>query len=205
MPTVLSTRASLFLMIFMVDKPRILVIYTSMSGHTESLARAIADGARGGQNIEVELKRARDVTPDDIGRASAIAFGSPSYFSYMSGELKSLFDGALPFKDRFEGKPAIAFGTGEGGQIKAVESIENILSYFGVEFVQRSDILSAGLATQGAPDERALKMAKQVGKKLGEAGARHLCDQAKREQGVVYGEHTAGRDEEALRSQHRRL
>jgi NAD(P)H dehydrogenase (quinone) len=183
--------------------PRILVIYTSMSGHTEALARAIADGARTGQNVEIEMKRARDVTPDDIGRASAIAFGSPSYFSYMSGELKSLFDGALPFKDRLEGKPAIAFGTGEGGQIKAIESIENILSYFGVQFVQRSDILSAGLATQGAPDEHALKMAKQVGKKLSEAGIHHVCEQAKREQGVSYGEHPAGRDEKAMRGQQR--
>ncbi|HEY3273076.1 MAG TPA: NAD(P)H-dependent oxidoreductase [Methanocella sp.] len=174
----------------MVDKPRILVIYTSMSGHTEALARAIADGARGGQNIEVELKRARDVTPDDIGGASAIAFGSPSYFSYMSGELKSLFDNALPFKGKLEGKPAIAFGTGEGGQIKAVESIENILTYFGVQFVQKSDILSAGLATQGAPDDHALKMANQVGKKLSDAGIGYVCEKAKREQGIVIGEHT---------------
>ena len=189
----------------MVDKPRILVIYTSMSGHTESLARAIADGARTGQNVGVELKRAREVVPDDLGRASAIAFGSPSYFSYMSGELKSLFDGLLPFKDRLAGKPAIAFGTGEGGQIKAIESIEGILSYFGVQFVQRSDILSSGLATQGAPDERALKMAKQIGKKLSEAGIKHVCEQAKHEQGIVIGEHPAGRDEKAMRGEHRGL
>ncbi len=90
----------------MVDKPRILVIYTSMSGHTEALARAIADGARGAQNVKVEVKRARDVGVDDFARASAIAFGSPTYYSYMSGELKTLFDNALPYKERFEGKPA---------------------------------------------------------------------------------------------------
>lgn len=189
----------------MVDKPRILVIYTSMSGHTEALAQAIADGARGGQNVEVELKRARDVTREDIARASAIAFGSPTYFSYMSGELKSLFDGALAYKDRFEGKPAIAFGTGEGGQLKAIESIESILSYFGMELVQKSDILSAGLAVQGMPDEGALKMARQVGKNLSEAGIHYVCEKAKREQGVAYGEHTAGRDEKSLRSQYRGL
>ena len=183
----------------MVDKPRILIIYTSMSGHTEALARAIADGARGGQNVEVDFKRARDVAPDDIGRAAAIAFGSPSYFSYMSGELKSLFDAMLPLKGKLAGKPAIAFGTGEGGQIKAIESIENILSYFGVQFVQRSDILSAGLATQGTPDERALRMAKQVGKKLSEAGTHYVCEKAKEEKGIIIGEHTAGRDEKALR------
>jgi NAD(P)H dehydrogenase (quinone) len=175
----------------MVDKPRILVIYSSMSGHTEALARAIADGARGGQNVEVELKRARDVGRDDIARASALAFGSPTYYSYMSGELKTLFDNALPWKDRFDGKPAVAFGTGEGGQLKCIESIENILQLFGVKLVQKSDILSAGLAVQGMPDEGALKMAKQVGKKLSEAGIGYVCEKAKREQGIVMGEHPA--------------
>jgi len=175
----------------MVDKPRILVIYSSLSGHTEALARAIADGARGGQNVEVEVRRARDVGPDDVARAGAIAFGSPTYFSYMSGELKTLFDTALPFKERFEGKPAVAFGTGEGGQLKCIESIENILSFFGVSFVQRSDILSAGLAVQGMPDEGALKMAKAVGKKLSDAGIHYICERAKREQGIVMGEHPA--------------
>ena len=175
----------------MVDKPRILVIYTSMSGHTEALARAIAEGARGAQNVEVEVRRARDVGVDDFARASAIAFGSPTYYSYMSGELKTLFDNALPYKGSFEGKPVLAFGTGEGGQLKSIESIENILQYFGVSFVQKSDILSAGLAVQGMPDEGALKMAKTVGKKLSEAGIGYVCEKAKREQGIVIGEHPA--------------
>jgi NAD(P)H dehydrogenase (quinone) len=175
----------------MVDKPRILVVYSSMSGHTEALARAIADGARDGQNVEAEVRRARDVVPDDVARASALAFGSPTYYSYMSGELKTLFDNALPWKDRFEGKPAVAFGTGEGGQLKSIESIENILSFFGVRFVQKSDILSAGLAVQGMPDEGALKMAKTIGKKLSEAGIEYVCEKAKREQGIVIGEHPA--------------
>jgi NAD(P)H dehydrogenase (quinone) len=173
----------------MVDKPRILIIYTSMSGHTEALARAIGDGARGGQNVEVEVRQARNTGPDDVGRAAAIAFGSPTYYSYMSGELKTLFDNALPWKDRFEGKPVIAFGTGAGGQLKCIESIENILQLFGVRFVQKSDIISAGLAVQGMPDEGALRMAKTVGKKLSEAGIGYVCEKAKREQGIVIGEH----------------
>ena len=173
-----------------MDKPKVLVIYTSMSGHTEALAGAIADGARGGQNVEVEIKRAADVRPADLEGASAIAFGSPTYFSYMSGELKALFDNALPYRQHLEGKPAIAFATGNGGQLKCIESIEGILAFFGAQFVQRSDILSAGLAVQGSPDEDAKRQALQVGKKLAEAGAQHLCERAKREQGVVYGVHT---------------
>ncbi len=60
-----------------------------------------------------------------------------------------------------------------------------------MSFVQKSDILSAGLAVQGMPDEGALKMAKTVGKKLSEAGIGYVCEKAKREQGIVMGEHPA--------------
>jgi NAD(P)H dehydrogenase (quinone) len=161
----------------MMDRPRILVIYTSWSGNTEALARAIADGASeaGNKNVEVEIKRARDVGQPDIEGASALAFGSPTYYSYMSGELKTLFDNALRYKDAFYNKPVIAFATGNGGQLKCIQSIEAILEFFEAVFVQKSDILSAGLAVQGRPDEGALKLAKAVGRKLGDAGVDYVC------------------------------
>ncbi len=71
----------------MADRPRILVIYTSWSGNTEALARAIAEGASeaGNRNVDVELKRAGDAGQEDVESASALAFGSPTYYSYMSG------------------------------------------------------------------------------------------------------------------------
>jgi NAD(P)H dehydrogenase (quinone) len=166
-------------MTIMDDRPDILVIYTSMSGNTEALARAIAKGASGSGNgnVNVTVKRATDVERRDIEGASALAFGSPTYYSYMSGEMKMLFDKALPYRDVFQDKPAIAFATGEGGQLKCIQSIEEILEFFGVKFVQRSDILSAGLAIQGRPDDGALVQAKAVGRKLGDAGVEFVCGQ----------------------------
>ncbi len=161
----------------MADRPRILVIYTSWSGNTEALARAIAEGASeaGNRNVDVALKRARDAAREDVEGASALAFGSPTYYSYMSGELKTLFDGALRYKDAFYHKPAIAFATGNGGQLKCIQSIEGILELFEVSFLERSDILSAGLAVQGTPDDEALGQAKDAGRKLGEAGVEYAC------------------------------
>jgi len=156
---------------------KILVIYTSWGGNTEALARAIADGASeaGNKNVDVEIKRARDVGQAEIEGASALAFGSPTYYSYMSGEMKTLFDNALRYKDAFYGKPVIAFATGNGGQLKCIQSIEAILEFFEAAFVQKSDILSAGLAVQGRPDEGALRQAKAVGRKLGDAGVGYQC------------------------------
>ncbi len=157
---------------------KILVVFTSWSGNTEALARAIADGAgeAGNRNVEVEIKRARDVVREDVEGASALAFGSPTYYSYMSGELKTLFDYALPYRDAFFHKPAIAFATGNGGQLECIQSIEGILEYFEALLVQKSDILSAGLAVQGKPDEGALKQAKAAGRKLGDAGVEYACN-----------------------------
>lgn len=172
----------------MADRPGILVIFTSWSGNTEALAAAIAEGAKGAGNgnVDVMIKRAREVQRGDIENSSAIAFGSPTYYSYMSGELKTLFDEALSFRGAFEGKPVIAFATGHGGQLKCIQSIEDILEFFGVKFVQRSDILSAGLAVQGRPDEGALRQAKAAGRKLGDAGVEFLC--GKRSKNIIIGQ-----------------
>lgn len=163
----------------MADKPRILIVYSSYGGNTEKLAQAIADGARtaGNGNVDVKVKRARDTTRDDIKNANALAFGSPTYYSYMTGELKTLFDEALPHKGAFDGKPVIAFSTGEGGQLEGVQSIENIVDYLGAQLVQRSDIRSAGLAFQKVPDESTLREAKAMGRKLGDAGVEYVCRQ----------------------------
>ena len=171
----------------MEQKPFTLIIFTSMSGHTEALANALEEGALQMKNTTAEVKRARDVSPEDVGRASAIAFGSPTYFSYMSGELKMLFDEFLPFKEKFQGKPVIAFATGDGGQLKCIQSIEGILESFGVDLVHRSDILTAGLAVQGMLDQKAKNEAVQAGRKLADAGVCFACRKASEEQGVTIG------------------
>lgn len=169
-------------MTIMADRPIMLVIYTSRSGNTEAVAMAIAEGASGAGNgnVDVTVKRAKDVERRDIEGASALAFGSPTYYSYMSGEMKTLFDNALPYKDAFYKKPAMAFATGDGGQLKCIQSIEGILEFFEVTFVQRSDILSAGLGIQGSPDEGALRQAKAAGRKLGDSGVGYACSLARK-------------------------
>lgn len=163
----------------MADRPHILIIFTSWTGNTEALAAAIAEGAQGAGNgnVDVTLKRASETSRPDIEDASALAFGSPTYYSYMSGEMKTLFDNALPFKDTLYKKPAIAFATGNGGQLKCIQSIEGILEFFEVSFVQRSDIISAGLAVQGKPDDSALRQARAIGRKLGDEGVGYACRQ----------------------------
>ena len=70
----------------------VLVVYHSLSGSTEKMAKAFAEGAKSVPGTEVVLKKASDATLEDLLRCGAIAFGSEDYFSYISGALKDFFD-----------------------------------------------------------------------------------------------------------------
>jgi NAD(P)H dehydrogenase (quinone) len=73
---------------------RALVVYYSGTGNTRAMAQAVAEGAKTVADVEVILKEAEQASVNDLVDADAIAFGSPTYFSYMAGVLKTLFDKA---------------------------------------------------------------------------------------------------------------
>ncbi|MBS7641406.1 MAG: flavodoxin domain-containing protein [Candidatus Bathyarchaeia archaeon] len=139
---------------------RVLVIYDSRTGNTEKLAQAVANGARKVPGVEVVLKRVREVTPDDVSSADAYAFGSPSHFGIMSGEILTMFTNLYPHRHILAGKPACVFTTGSGGQVTALENIERILGVFNPKWIK------PGLAVEGAPKEKDLELAEKLGEKL---------------------------------------
>lgn len=143
--------------------PKILVIYDSRTGNTEKLAQALAEGARKIPGIDVELKKAKETNPEDVATADAYAFGSPSHFSIMSGEILTLFTNLYPHRHKLAGKPACVFTTGSGGQVTALENIEKILGVFNPKFVK------PGLAIEGSPKEIDKNQAEKLGKKLANA------------------------------------
>ncbi len=142
---------------------KILVIYDSRTGNTEKLAHAVANGARKIPGVEVILKRARDITPEDMSSADAYAFGSPSHFSIMSGEILTLFTNIYPQRHMLAGKPACVFTTGAGSQVTALENIEKILGAFNPKWVK------PGVAVEGAPQAKDLEQAEKLGEKLAKA------------------------------------
>jgi multimeric flavodoxin WrbA len=71
---------------------KILVVYHSLSGNTEKMAKAFAEGANDVRGTEVVLKKALDAKLEDLLECDAIAFGSADYFSYIAGALKDFFD-----------------------------------------------------------------------------------------------------------------
>ncbi|MEM1586161.1 MAG: flavodoxin domain-containing protein [Candidatus Bathyarchaeia archaeon] len=144
---------------------RVLIVYDSRTGNTEKLAEAVSRGARKVPGVEVVLKKARDVMPDDITSADAYAFGSPSHFSIMSGEILTMFTNIYPHRHALAGKPACVFTTGAGGQVTALENIERILGTFNPKWIK------PGVAVEGAPKAKDLEQAEKLGEKLAKAAA----------------------------------
>lgn len=104
----------------------ILVLYYSMYGHTEALAKAVAEGAHSVAGTEVVIKRVPELVPEEVARKAgakldqdapiaavdeladydAIIFGTPTRFGNMAAQMRNFLDqtGALWFNGKLIGK-----------------------------------------------------------------------------------------------------
>jgi multimeric flavodoxin WrbA len=106
---------------------QLLVVYHSMTGATEQLARAAADGATAEANVSTRLLRAPHANCDDVLGADGYLFATPENLASMAGLMKDFFDriyyGAL---DRVNGRPyaaIIAAGTDGAGAARQIGRI----------------------------------------------------------------------------------
>lgn len=137
---------------------RVLVLYHSMYGHIDSLAQAVAEGARRVEGVEVTVKRAPETmdaevfekaggqrfdtpeaSPAELADYDAILFGSPTRFGNMTGQMRTFLDqtGGLWAKGELRGKVASVFtstGTG-GGQETTITSFWHTLAHHGMLIV----------------------------------------------------------------------
>jgi len=137
---------------------RVLVLYHSMYGHIDTLAQAVADGARHVEGVEVTVKRAPETmdaevfekaggqrfdtpeaSPAELADYDAILFGSPTRFGNMTGQMRTFLDqtGGLWAKGELRGKVASVFtstGTG-GGQETTITSFWHTLAHHGMLIV----------------------------------------------------------------------
>lgn len=138
---------------------KILVLYYSTYGHIETMADAIAEGARGA-GATVDIKRVPETVPLEIAQRNhfkldqkapvatvadlehydAIIIGTGTRFGRISGQMASFLDGAggLWEKGAFNGKVGAAFtasATQHGGQETTLFSLITNLLHFGMVVV----------------------------------------------------------------------
>lgn len=138
---------------------RILVLYYSMYGHVETLAQAVAEGARAVDGVEVVIKRVPEIMPEEVARKhgakldqaapiaspkeladyDGIVFGTPTRFGNMAAQMRNFLDqtGGLWVKGALVGKVGSIFtstGTG-GGNESTIISFLPTLIHHGMIFV----------------------------------------------------------------------
>jgi NAD(P)H dehydrogenase (quinone) len=135
---------------------KILILYYSAYGHIETMANAVAEGAREG-GAQVDVKRVPELVPDEIARKSyikvdqaapiatveelvnydAIIVGVGTRFGRMASQMANFLDqaGGLWMRGALVGKVGGAFtstGTQHGGQEMTLFSIIANLLHFGM-------------------------------------------------------------------------
>ena len=138
---------------------KVLVLYYSAYGHIETMAQAIAEGARAA-GATVDIKRVPELVPEDVARKShykmdqaapvaaiadlenydAIIVGTGTRFGRMSSQMANFLDqaGGLWARGALNGKVGAAFtssATQHGGNETTLFSIITNLLHFGMTIV----------------------------------------------------------------------
>jgi NAD(P)H dehydrogenase (quinone) len=139
--------------------PKVLVLYYSTYGHIETMAQAVADGARSA-GAAVDIKRVPETAPEAVAKAShfkldqaapiariddlanydAIVVGTGTRFGRISSQMASFLDeaGGLWMRGTLNGKVGGAFtasATQHGGQEATQFSLISNLLHFGMVIV----------------------------------------------------------------------
>jgi NAD(P)H dehydrogenase (quinone) len=142
-----------------VTMAKILVLYYSAYGHIETMAAAVAEGARS-VGAEVNVKRVPELVPEEAARAAqmklnqpaplatidelpgydAIIFGTPTRFGNMAAQIRNFLDqtGGLWGKGALIGKVGSVFAstaTQHGGQETTITSFHSTLLHHGMVVV----------------------------------------------------------------------
>lgn len=138
---------------------KVLVLYYSTYGHIETMANAVAEGARK-TGATVDIKRVPETVPDDVAQKAhfklqqdapiakpeeladydAIIIGAPTRYGRMPGQMAAFLDqtGGLWARGALNGKVGGAFtstATQHGGQEATLFSIITNLLHFGMTVV----------------------------------------------------------------------
>ena len=146
---------------------KILVIYHSQQfGDTKALAQVLADGAReAGVEVEIISTNERRVTLDEFLAADGVALGTPDYFSYIAGTIKTFFDDIYLWDksgESVKGKPAVLFFS-HGGGGRGREPFENLAGKF---FEQVGETVESRRPTGDEAKKKCRALGKELARKL---------------------------------------
>ena len=137
--------------------PKVLVLYHSTYGHLETMAEAVAEGARSVEGAAVDIKRVAETVPDELAKSSgykldqsapiakvedladydAIIVGAGTRFGTVASQMRNFWDqsGGLWFQGKLVGKVGGVFtatATQHGGQETTLIGMIQTLMHHGI-------------------------------------------------------------------------
>ncbi len=141
-----------------------LVLYHSQEfGNTAAMAEAVTAGLRAA-GCDVDLFNTNDGRFDvtQFPQYDCVAFGSPDYYSYIAGGLKTFMDDHYVYDVRkglkgLKEKPYVLFYShGGGGRVKDALQI----------FRRVGTLIGEPVGSRGRPDSQVLEKCKALGREL---------------------------------------
>lgn len=159
---------------------KLLVLYYSMYGHVETMAYAVAEGAKQVDGLDVVVKRvpetmplevargagakldqeAPEANPDELSDYDGIIFGTPTRFGDMCGQMRNFLDqtGKHWLQGTLIGKVGSVFtstASQHGGQETTITSFHTTLIHQGMVIVgvpySCKELLNMDEITGGSP------------------------------------------------------
>lgn len=154
-----------------IAKLKIFIVFYSMYGHVEGLAKRMKKGVDGVDGVEGTLFRVSETLPVDVleqmkappkdesipeitavelAEADGVLFGFPTRYGCMAAQMKAFFDstGQLWKEQKLAGKPAgffVSTGTQGGGQETTAWTAITQLAHHGMLFVPIGYTFGAGM------------------------------------------------------------
>jgi len=141
-----------------ISMPKILIVYYSHTENTEKMAKAIAEGARTVQQVEVELKRHE--SPWRLANFDAVLIGAPTYHHNMTNSTKNFLEEVAFHSINLKDKIGAAFGSyGWSGEAPRL-----VLEIMKNKFEMQ--VIEPPLLLKYAPDQAGLEKCREFGKQI---------------------------------------
>jgi flavorubredoxin len=142
----------------------LLVLYHSQEyGNTEAMAEAVGEGARAaGAEVTLVNTNEQRLDIEQYRRFDAVAFGSPDYYSYIAGGMKTFLDdwyiARKSNRQGLEDKPyGLFYSHGGGGRVRG--PLEELFGRMGTK-------VGKTLESYGRPNDAVRKACRELGQQL---------------------------------------
>jgi NAD(P)H dehydrogenase (quinone) len=179
---------------------KIAVIYFSAQGHTHQVAEAVADGAKGVAETQVDLLRivAADFAEgrwnnsailETLAAADTIVFGCPTYMGGYAAQFKAFIDacGGIWFKQGWKDKLAAGFTHSQGLSGDKLNTLEGLC----INAMQHGMIwIGTGLMVEGPGYENVNRLSSYTGV-MAQTFGQDTCNPGDLKTAKLFGERIA--------------